>query len=366
VLPERELKPAGLTVLRGAVENRARRRTYNEPAAATNERRSRLRSNPRTANHARTVLPQHFRGFYRNAVRPRRGSVSTSVRGQCLCGAIAFSIAPPYRWFAHCHCSLCRKHHGTLFGTGLGVARAAFQWLAGADTIVHYRASAAFERPFCGRCGSTAPAPSHDERFWHVPAGLLDGDPVARPRSHIFFASRSPLTEIGDALPKHAAYPPGIELPIVAAPGAADPDSPLTGSCLCGAVAFASTELPLRLTSCHCSLCRLSRAAAFASTLRVPHDAFRWLRGSERVRRYALPGPRRYATCFCEVCGGKVPSAPADSAATLPAGAIDTPLPRLPAAHFYVGSKAAWYDITDAWPQFAELPPPERLKELLR
>ena len=121
----------------------------------------------------------------------------------------AFAVAPPYRWFAHCHCSMCRKHHGSLFGTSLGVARTAFRWLEGADEIVHYRATAAFERPFCRHCGSTLPAVSHDERLLDVPAGLLDGDLGARPRTHIFVASRSPLCELDDALPRHDAYPPG-------------------------------------------------------------------------------------------------------------------------------------------------------------
>jgi hypothetical protein len=50
----------------------------------------------------------------------------------------------------------------------------------------------------------------------------------------------------------------------------------------------------------------------------------------------------------------------------LPAGAIDSPLPSLPAVHLYVGSKAPWYEITDSWPQFEELPPPERLTEVFR
>ena len=262
---------------------------------------------------------------------------------------------------------MCRKHHGSLFGTGLGVAQAAFRWLAGAGEIVHYRATDAFERPFCRRCGSTVPAVSHDERYWHVPAGLLDCDPGARPRSHIFFASRSPFTEVADALPKHPAYPPGIELPIVAAARATEPHAAVAGNCLCGAVAFAASQCPLTLLNCHCALCRRKHAAAFSSTLRVPHAAFRWLRGAERVASYALPVPRRYETDFCADCGSPVPSAPPSSAAvSLPVGAIDTPLPPLPAAHLYVGSKAPWYEITDAWPQFYELPPPERLKELRR
>jgi hypothetical protein len=53
-----------------------------------------------------------------------------AISGACLCGAVTFEVAPPYRWFAHCHCSMCRKHHGTLFGTTVGVARTRFRWLS--------------------------------------------------------------------------------------------------------------------------------------------------------------------------------------------------------------------------------------------
>jgi len=293
--------------------------------------------------------------------------MSTSIRGACLCGAIAFSVAPPYRWFAHCHCSMCRKHHGSLFATSLGVARAAFRWLEGSDEIVHYRATAAFERPFCRRCGSSVPAVSHDERYWHVPAGLLDGDLGGKPRTQIFAASRSPLCELDDDLPRHAAYPPGIALPLVDTQRTHDPAAAVGGSCLCGAVAFTTAVVGRRLVNCYCSLCRRSRSAAFSSTLLVSVEAFRWTAGAKRVRRYALPAPRQYTTEFCANCGSLAPSGPAGSATVmLPAGAIDTPLTRLPAVHLYVESKAVWYDIRDAGPQFAELPPPERFTELFQ
>jgi hypothetical protein len=261
---------------------------------------------------------------------------------------------------------MCRKHLGSLFGSGLGVARAAFRWLHGADGIVHYRATEAFERPFCGRCGSTVPAVSHDEGYWHVPAGLLPDDLDARPRSHIFFASRSPLTEIGDALPKHAGYPPGIALPPAAPALAPATQAAVAGSCLCGAVAFAASQSPRRLLNCHCSLCRRKSAAAFGSTLQVPQEAFHFVQGTERIAHYAPSAPRRYATDHCSNCGSPVPSASAGAFVGLPAGTIDTPLPPLPAAHFYVGSKAAWYEIGDAWPRFDARPPPERLTELLQ
>jgi hypothetical protein len=161
--------------------------------------------------------------------------------------------------------------------------------------------------------------------------------------------------------------------------------------------------------NCYCSSCRRSRAAAFSSTLLVRSEEFRWVRGEARIHRYSLPAPatameggsagiagrtsrptameggsaagavcgagpdvrrvcgRPYATEFCADCGSLVPSTAAGSPmAMLPAGAIDTPLSRLPAVHLYVGSKAPWYEIADAWPQFAELPPTEQLTELFQ
>jgi hypothetical protein len=141
----------------------------------------------------------------------------------------------------------------------------------------------------------------------------------------------------------------------------------VAGSCLCSAVAFSTAALPQRVVNCYCSLCRRRTGAAFKSTFFAAANDFRWLRGQEKVRHYALPAPRAYRADFCVDCGSPVPRLLGQQAtAMLPAGAIDTELPPLPALHIYVASKAPWYEITDAWPQFAELPPPEQLKEYFR
>lgn len=291
--------------------------------------------------------------------------MASAITGSCLCGAVTFEIAPPYRWFAHCHCSMCRKQHGTLFGTGLGVATERFRWLTGEDAVVHYRATAAFERPFCAHCGSAVPARSHEPDTWHAPAGLVGGDVGARPRSHIFVGSKSPLTTIADELPQHAAYPPGIEVRAVKTRAAAPSSSGVSGSCLCGAVAFETTATPRRLVNCYCSVCRRRSGAGLTSTLFAPIDEFRWRSGRERVRHYALPAPRTYAGDFCAACGSAVPLVMAGSPlAMIPAGAIDSALAALPTVHLYIGSKADWCEIGDAGEQFAELPPPERFAEL--
>jgi hypothetical protein len=286
-------------------------------------------------------------------------------RGACLCGTVTFTVSPPYPWFAHCHCSMCRKHHGALFGSGFGVRRSRFEWLTGEAAIVHYRASDAFERPFCGSCGSTVPAASHLGDVLHVPAGLIEGDPGERPRTHIFVGSKLASVAIEDSLPQYAEYPPGVSLPAVATLRPAE-NAALAGSCLCGSVAYASDVPPRRIVNCYCSLCRRSRAAAFGSTIATPLAAFRFSRGAEHVRSYSLPPPRGYGVDFCSLCGSLAPTVVAPfGLAFLPAGGIDTPLPPLPMTHTFVASRAPWYAIQDAWPQFAELPPPELQAELL-
>jgi hypothetical protein len=194
----------------------------------------------------------------------------------------------------------------------------------------------------------------------------LDGNLGARPRSHIFVASRSPLTVLEDALPRYDAYPPGIDLSTHGTRAPSDA-APVSGSCLCGAVTFAATVVPKLVINCYCSLCRHSHAAAFGSTLLVPRESFTLRSGSVCVRRYALPAPRRYSTEFCGDCGSPVPSVPpASRVAMLPAGAVDTALPPLQAIHLYAASKAPWCDIPPIGDRFDELPPPHRLTEIFQ
>ena len=301
------------------------------------------------------------------------------ARGACLCGAVRFDVAPPYRWFAYCHCSMCRIHHGALFGAGVGVEASRFAWRAGTGEIAHYRATPSFERPFCRHCGSKVPAMSHLADVMLVPAGTLE-DLDARPRAHIFAASKSGVHEIADALPRFAAYPRGVGLPVFDAPreplahvSASAEASPASsssgpaaaGRCLCGEVGYVLDVLPARLVHCHCSLCRRSRGGPFSTSACVPAEHFRFTRGEESVGTFRMAPPRAYGTDFCLHCGSLLPSvSPEAGLAFLPAGALDLPEKPLPAVHLHVGSKAQWEVIADDWPQFDEAPPDECAAEL--
>ena len=126
------------------------------------------------------------------------------------------------------------------------------------------------------------------------------------------------------------------------------------GTCLCGDVAF-EADAPFQFMGhCHCSMCRKAHGAAFSTTLGANPGSFRWLRGSERVRRYeSSPGGARP---FCARCGSSLPGA-TGQVAFVPSGLLDDDPEMRPQAHIFVASKAPWHAITDSLPRFDDFPP---------
>ena len=75
----------------------------------------------------------------------------------------------------------------------------------------------------------------------------------------------------------------------------------LTGSCLCGAIAYEADAPLARIVHCHCQTCRKTHGAAFSSVTAVPREAFRWSCGSELLGAVeSSPGKVRR---FCTRCG---------------------------------------------------------------
>jgi hypothetical protein len=278
-----------------------------------------------------------------------------SVRGGCLCGGIAWEARRPFELMSHCHCSMCRKSHGTAFATYVGAAASGFRFLRGEDLIAGYRSSADNERRFCSRCGSVVPSAVAGDKAW-MPAGCLDGDPGARPLAHIFVGSKAPWFEISDSLRRFDAYPPGWEAPGIERE--VEPSSEpswVRGSCLCRKIAYEMAQGTWSMNSCHCSRCRKARSAAFASNLFVEADRLRWVRGKDQLRAYKVPEAQRFTNVFCATCGSKMPR-DAGERFVVPAGSLDADPGIGPRQHIFVPSKAPWDDITDAWPQYETYP----------
>ncbi|MBC2688562.1 GFA family protein [Pseudomonas kielensis] len=94
--------------------------------------------------------------------------------GQCLCGAVRFSLEVEPRYFYRCHCSLCRKQTGVGHNLATLVKADEFRWLAGQALISSWQKPSGYRNDFCSSCGSTVPNPLRQTPYFWIPLGLLD------------------------------------------------------------------------------------------------------------------------------------------------------------------------------------------------
>ncbi|MGH8177474.1 MAG: GFA family protein [Steroidobacter sp.] len=280
-----------------------------------------------------------------------------TTAGSCLCGAVRYQVDGPFSMMIHCHCSMCRKHHGSAFATFVAAPLSAFRLLSGESEIATYQSSEKGQRSFCRTCGAVTPTLVKEMELALLPAGNLLRDPEVRPQSHVFAASKAPWYTITDSLPQHEEYPPGFDAAGVARSLIPARDGVVEGSCLCGDVAYEITGPALRMLNCHCMRCRRGRSAAHGTNLLCKIEDFRYTRGEAQLDEYKVPEAKHFAVAFCNHCGGAAPRISRERGIVIvPAGPLDVDPGVRPQAHIFVGSKADWFDITDDLPQFAELP----------
>jgi len=124
------------------------------------------------------------------------------------------------------------------------------------------------------------------------------------------------------------------------------------GSCLCGRVTFEVKGPIGPMSNCHCTDCRKSHAAAFATYIDVPKDTFTFTKGEEHLQTYKVASGTKRS--FCRSCGTIVTcwSDGENKFLEISASALDTPTDLKPVYHGFVRSKASWYDILDKVPQY--------------
>ena len=130
----------------------------------------------------------------------------------------------------------------------------------------------------------------------------------------------------------------------------------LTGSCLCGDIAFEINGPVDQIGHCHCSMCRKFHGAAFATFAVTAPEHFHWRQGEDKAAHFrsSSHGWRN----FCPRCGSAVPACPPDGPfALIPLGNVAEDPGTRPSVHFFVASMAPWHTITDDLPQHPEYPP---------
>lgn len=124
----------------------------------------------------------------------------TPRTGQCLCGAVRFTVTGEARRTLACHCQQCRRQSGH-YWVSTDVAEADLA-VTGADQVRWYQASEIARRGFCGTCGSFL--------FWKplgqprlaVAAGAFDAPSGLTIDRHIFCASKGDYYTLTDGLPQ--------------------------------------------------------------------------------------------------------------------------------------------------------------------
>ncbi len=278
------------------------------------------------------------------------------ANGSCLCGTVKFSVSDDASNMSHCHCSMCRKIHGSLFATYYDSSELTIT--SGQQAIETYESSPGFIRSFCNQCGSTLPETSNQgDGKVYVPAGLMDDDPGIRPEAHIFAESKASCYTISDTLPQHEHYGDNDLSRVVDVPEPTEKEGFVTGGCQCGAVNFEYEGAPGMMMNCHCSRCRKVKGAAHATNAFVSGDKLSFTSGEDNITNYAHEGAKVFGNAFCKTCGSSVPRARADgSMYNVPVGSLNQAPGVEAKGHIFIGSKAPWFEVTEDKPQWDEMP----------
>ena len=126
----------------------------------------------------------------------------------------------------------------------------------------------------------------------------------------------------------------------------------LAGKCQCGAVRYVVADEFAYAAYCHCSQCRAATGSAFKAFAGIEREKLRITKGMDGL---AVFGEEDGNDTRCRACGSFLFSVVRNSAFVHVAmgSLVDAPSIR-PTEHIFVGSKAAWFEITDDLPQFDE------------
>jgi len=126
----------------------------------------------------------------------------------------------------------------------------------------------------------------------------------------------------------------------------------LTGGCQCGAIRYALTAVPLRVSLCHCRMCQKATGAPFASLADVAKESFVWTRGTPASFRSSSIAERD----FCAQCGTPLSYRRIDGTTIeIMTGTFDRPDRLVPKVQFGTESRLGWVGTIAALPSTTTL-----------
>lgn len=132
-------------------------------------------------------------------------------------------------------------------------------------------------------------------------------------------------------------------------------DLPLEGGCLCGAVRYRVTAVPVDSSYCHCRMCQRRSGAPAVATVDIPVGGFEIVQGAPAAYQSSAAAHR----VFCRDCGTELYFALIDDppSLSLNIGTLDDPEAVRPLKHIWTSSRLSWFEIADDLPRHAEYAP---------
>jgi len=130
------------------------------------------------------------------------------ISGSCMCGEVTYAIHGKVGEITHCHCTTCRKAHGSAFSSVAAVQIKEFNITTGENMIKHFQSSPDKARYFCSNCGSHIYAHKEGQQHYILRLGTLDEDPISRPTKHIWVSLKAPWYNIEKdcSLPRYETW----------------------------------------------------------------------------------------------------------------------------------------------------------------
>jgi hypothetical protein len=127
----------------------------------------------------------------------------------------------------------------------------------------------------------------------------------------------------------------------------------LSGGCLCGEAHYTVADEFTYAYLCHCSQCRRATGSAFKPFGGIERAKLRVTGGELRIF-----GDVMTHDAHCKTCGSLLYSIVREGTfAHVTYGTLADAPSLEPQAHIHVGSKAPWYEILDALPQYEAFAP---------
>ena len=134
--------------------------------------------------------------------------------------------------------------------------------------------------------------------------------------------------------------------------------SPVSGSCLCGAIRYTITAPVSELRACHCTHCQKTSGAGGSVNLPLSSDAFKITQGTPK--RYAVKADsgRTLYRFFCADCGSPIYSQRETNPGmvTVRAGTLDNAGDMKISTHIWTRSARPWSYIDPASQQIPGQP----------